>query len=100
MIHMNAILTSVTFYKKVCSPDRKTLRSRWQAYFSPDGSRLIYQSNRNGYACDKIWIMNIDGSDKHMVSPDHGAHTCSFFFPDGKRIIFSSTSHLLGACPQ
>lgn len=71
-----------------------------EAYFSPDGRKLIFQSNRGGYACDKIWVMNIDGSDKHMVSPDHGAHTCSFFFPDGKRIIFSSTSHLLGACPQ
>ena len=71
-----------------------------EAYFSPDGCKLIFQSNRGGYACDKIWIMNIDGSDKHMVSPKHGAHTCSFFFPDGKSIIFSSTSHLSGDCPQ
>lgn len=70
-----------------------------EAYFSPDGRKLIFQSNRGGYACDKIWIMNIDGSDKHMVSPNQGAHTCSFFFPDGKRIIFSSTSHLPGDCP-
>jgi len=54
-----------------------------EAYFSPDGLQLIYQSNREGYACDKIWIMNIDGSNKHMVSPGHGAHTCSYFFPDG-----------------
>lgn len=43
--------------------------------------------------------MNSDGSDKRMVSPDHGAHTCSFFFPDGKRIVFASTSHLPGDCP-
>ncbi len=70
-----------------------------EAYFSPDGRKLIWQSNREGYACDKIWIMNIDGSGKHMVSPNHGAHTCSFFFPDNKRIIFSSTSHLPGDCP-
>ncbi len=70
-----------------------------EAYFSPDSRKLIWQSNREGYACDKIWIMNIDGSDKHMVSPNHGAHTCSFFFPDNKRIIFSSTSYLPGECP-
>jgi len=70
-----------------------------EAYFSPDGRKLIYQSNRGGYECDKIWIMDIDGSDKHMVSPDYGAHTCSFFFPDGKRIVFSSTSYLPGDCP-
>lgn len=70
-----------------------------EAYFSWDGKRLIFQSNRGGYRCDKIWTMNIDGSDKRMVSPDHGAHTCSFFFPDGKRIIFASTSHFPGDCP-
>lgn len=69
-----------------------------EAYFSWDGKKLIFQSNRTGYACDKIWIMNIDGSDKRMVSPNHGAHTCSFFFPDG-RIMYASTSHLPSACP-
>jgi Tol biopolymer transport system component len=70
-----------------------------EAYFSLDDSRLIYQSNRGGYACDKIWTMNVDGSDKRMVSPDRGAHTCSFFFPDGEKIVFASTSHLAGECP-
>ena len=70
-----------------------------EAYFSPDSRKLIFQSNREGYACDKIWIMNVDGSDKHMVSPNHGAHTCSFFFPGNGRIVFSSTSHLPGECP-
>ena len=70
-----------------------------EAYFSPDGRRLIYQSNRGGKACDKIWVMNIDGTDKRRVSPAHGANTCSFFFPDDRKIIFSSTSHLPGDCP-
>lgn len=70
-----------------------------EAYFSPDGRKLIWQSNREGYSCDKIWMMNIDGSDKHMVSPNHGAHTCSFFFPDNRKIVFSSTAHLPGDCP-
>jgi Tol biopolymer transport system component len=70
-----------------------------EAYFSPDGRNLIFQSNRGGYACDKIWIMNIDGSDKQMVSPNHGAHTCSFFFPDNQRIVFASTSNMPGDCP-
>jgi len=70
-----------------------------EAYFSGDGKLLIYQSNRGGYSCDKIWIMKTDGSDQRMVSPGHGAHTCSFFYPDSERIIFSSTSHLKGDCP-
>jgi Tol biopolymer transport system component len=73
-----------------------------EAYFSPDGKRLIFQSNgANGRhcGCDKIWTMNIDGTDLRMVSPDHGAHTCAFFFPNGERLVFSSTSHLADACP-
>ncbi|MDH4164319.1 MAG: hypothetical protein OEW15_16775 [Nitrospirota bacterium] len=69
-----------------------------EAYFSRDGKKLIFQSSRGGFACDKIWTMNIDGTDKRMVSPDHGANTCSFFLPDG-RIVYSSTSHIPGACP-
>jgi len=70
-----------------------------EAYFSPDGKKLIFQSSRGGQACDKIWVMNVNGSDKHMVSPERGAHTCSFFFPGGEKIVFASTSHLPGDCP-
>ncbi len=71
-----------------------------EAYFSRDGKQLIYQSSRGDQKCDKIWIMNIDGSNKHRVSPDHGAHTCSFFHPDNQHIVFASTSHIKGACPE
>jgi Tol biopolymer transport system component len=44
--------------------------------------------------------MNLDGSDKRRVSPDRGAHTCSYFFPDSRTITFASTSHLPGTCPS
>lgn len=70
-----------------------------EAYFSFDGSRLIFQSNRGNKGCDRIWTMDIDGSNKRMVSPDRGAHTCSFFLPGGQSIVFASTSHMAGDCP-
>ncbi|MEW8351331.1 MAG: hypothetical protein AB2687_23740, partial [Candidatus Thiodiazotropha taylori] len=70
-----------------------------EAYFSFDGKQLIYQSNRGGFECDKIWTMDIDGSNKTMVSPGHGAHTCAFFQPGEQQIVFASTSHLQGSCP-
>ncbi len=70
-----------------------------EAYFSWDDRKLIYQSNRAGYGCDKIWIMGTDGSNKQMISPSRGAHTCSFFFPDNQSVVFASTSHLPGDCP-
>src|SRR5205809_1799700 len=58
-----------------------------EAYFSPDGKKLIFQSTRQGHACDQIYTMNIDGSDVKMVSTGEGRTTCSYFFPNGKRIL-------------
>src|SRR5579885_2611439 len=70
-----------------------------EAYFSADGTKLIFQSNRDPLKCDQIFIMNTDGTDQHMVSTGKGRTTCSYFYPDGKKILYSST-HLGGAdCP-
>lgn len=70
-----------------------------EAYFSADGKRLIFQSNREGRGCDQIYIMNADGSDVHLVSTGKGRTTCAYFFPDSKHILYSST-HLAGPeCP-
>ena len=40
-----------------------------EAYFSYDGKRLIFQTTREPYKCDQIFIMNADGSDQHLVRP-------------------------------
>jgi len=70
-----------------------------EAYFSADGKKLIFQSTREPVKCDHIFVMNIDGSNQHMVSNGKGRTTCSYFYPDGKKILYSST-HLGGAdCP-
>jgi Tol biopolymer transport system component len=70
-----------------------------EAYWSPDGKRLIFQSTRGTLQCDQIFIMNADGSDQHMVSTGKGRTTCGYFLPDGKHILYAST-HLAGAaCP-
>lgn len=70
-----------------------------EAYFSGDGKKLIFQSTRGGNGCDQIFTMNIDGSDVRMVSTGKGRTTCSYFYPNGKRITYSST-HLADAlCP-
>ncbi|MFI5339330.1 MAG: TolB family protein [Candidatus Methylomirabilales bacterium] len=70
-----------------------------EAYFSPDGKRLIFQSTRDGRQCDQIYTMDLEGNHVRMVSTGTGVTTCSFFYPDGKRFIFSSM-HLAGPeCP-
>ncbi|MGH9970653.1 MAG: TolB family protein [Pyrinomonadaceae bacterium] len=70
-----------------------------EAYFSADGRRLIFQSTRDGRECDQIYTMSVDGSNPKLVSTGSGRTTCSYFFPNLGRILYSSTH--LGAkdCP-
>jgi TolB protein len=70
-----------------------------EAYFSADGKQLIFQSKRDGYACDQIYMMNIDGSNVRMVSTGKGRTTCSYLFPNGKEILYSSTHLANSECP-
>src|SRR6202158_3826414 len=70
-----------------------------EAYFSADGKKLIFQSTRDGRECDQIYTMNIDGTDVRLVSTGDGRTTCSYFFPNGKRILYSSTHLGAKQCP-
>src|SRR6201997_1190090 len=70
-----------------------------EAYFSADGKKLIFQSNRDPLKCDQIFVMNTDGSDHHMISPAMGRTACSYFYPDGKKILYASTHLGNPDCP-
>jgi len=70
-----------------------------EAYWSPDGQRLIFQSTRKGYECDQIFIMNADGSDQRLVSTGKGRTTCGYFLADGQHIVYASTHAASEACP-
>lgn len=70
-----------------------------EAYFAFDGSQLIFQATPPGAECDQIYTMNLDGSDKEMVSSGEGRTTCSYFYPGDERILYSSTHHFMDACP-
>jgi TolB protein len=70
-----------------------------EAYFSGDGQQLIFQSKRDGRACDQIYTMNADGSNARMVSTGQGRTTCSYFFPTKQRILYSSTHMGAKECP-
>ncbi|MCA1593549.1 MAG: hypothetical protein LC754_13045 [Acidobacteria bacterium] len=70
-----------------------------EAYFNGDGSLLSFQSKRDGRECDQIYTMRVDGSDVHMVSTGVGATTCSYIFPNGKRLLYASTHGAGWECP-
>jgi Tol biopolymer transport system component len=70
-----------------------------EAYFSFDGTELIFQSTRGDRGCDAIYRMGADGSNQRRVSSGEGATTCAFIAPDGGAVIYAST-HLGGEdCP-
>jgi TolB protein len=70
-----------------------------EAYFSFDGRKLIFQSTQGGAGCDRIYTINVDGSDLTRVSSGKGRTTCAFFYPDGRRILYASTFKGGEACP-
>jgi TolB protein len=70
-----------------------------EAYFSFDGKQLIFQSKRDGRACDQIYAMNIDGSNLRMISNGEGRTTCSYFFKGGKKVLYASIFGGKKECP-
>jgi len=70
-----------------------------EAYFSFDGSKIIYQSTVGDLKCDQIFTMNLDGSDKRLISTGKGRTTCAYFYPDGTKILYASTHHFNENCP-
>src|ERR1017187_2835073 len=55
-----------------------------EAYWAPDGKRLIFQSTRPPNECDQRDSRNADGSDQHMGATGKGRTTCGYFLADNK----------------
>src|SRR5262245_63862260 len=70
-----------------------------EAYFSPDGNKLIFQRTTRSDGCDQIFSMNIDGSDMKMLSNGQGKTTCAYITPDNKHIVYASTFKASPDCP-
>jgi TolB protein len=71
-----------------------------EAYFSPDGERLIFQRQEDTEAgCDQQYVMNADGSGMRRVSNGLGRTTCGYFYDGGRRILYSSTFEHSPECP-
>lgn len=71
-----------------------------EAYWSPDGKKLIFQSTREGRACDQIYVMDLGTGEVKRASTGGARTTCGFFaFPAGDRVIYSSTLAAGADCP-
>lgn len=63
-----------------------------EAYFAPDGRKIILQAVRAGDGADQVYVLDLDTGDLKRVSNGKGKCTCAYFLPDG-RILYSSTHH-------
>jgi Tol biopolymer transport system component len=72
-----------------------------EAYWSPDGQSLIFQSARPPFECDQIFRMAADGSgEPELLSTGKGRTTCAYFtYPEAERILYASTHAADPACP-
>jgi Tol biopolymer transport system component len=71
-----------------------------EAYFSPDGTKLIYQSTPPGAPCDQQFVMDLATGETKRVSSGKGRTTCGYFrFPQGDRIVYASTEAAGAECP-
>tara|TARA_B100001123_G_scaffold358261_1_gene412991 strand:- start:4566 stop:5576 length:1011 start_codon:yes stop_codon:yes gene_type:complete len=62
-----------------------------EAYFSTDGSELVFQTTREGVPCDQIYRMDLNGENMELVSTGDGRTTCGYFYPDDEAIVYAST---------
>ena len=69
-----------------------------EAYFSFDSTQLVFQSTRDPFGCDQIFVIDSDGSEARLASTGLGRTTCAYFLPDG-RVVYSSTHLGDPACP-
>ena len=64
-----------------------------EGYFSPDGKTISFQaeeaSSENPFY--QIFTMDLASGKFTRISPGVGKTTCSYFSPDGKKIIYAST---------
>ncbi len=63
-----------------------------EGYFSPDGKKLIFQSEREpGNPFYQEYVLDLESGETTRVSPGMGKTTCGFFQPGTDRVLFAST---------
>jgi Tol biopolymer transport system component len=67
-------------------------RRAGEGYFSADGSRMIFQSERDpANPFYQIHLMDLETGDVERVSPGYGKTTCAWIHPSNQRVLYAST---------
>lgn len=104
-----AVMLFAGFKDEVIANNQETFLSRvrqltfegrrsGEGYYSTDGSKLIFQSERElGNPFYQIYTIDFKTGRTVRVSPGYGKTTCAFFHPNNQTVLFASTHHDLNA---
>ena len=70
-----------------------------EAYWSADGTRLIFQSTTAQWPCDQQYIYDLRTGQRTLVSTGKGRTTCGYFYDHDQRVLFASTHASGDSCP-
>ncbi|HEY6546472.1 MAG TPA: hypothetical protein VI589_01150 [Vicinamibacteria bacterium] len=70
-----------------------------EGYWSPDGTKLIFQSSREGTPCDQEFVLEVATKEVRRVSNGQGKTTCGYFYDGGRRVLYASTHLASAECP-
>lgn len=64
-----------------------------EGYFSPDGTKIIFQAEEKGTGNPfyQIFVQDLKSGKATRISPGTGRTTCGFFHPGGEKVIFASS---------
>ncbi|MFV0339687.1 MAG: TolB family protein [Parachlamydiaceae bacterium] len=92
----NLLLTCLTFEPSLSHIEQLTthemgFQRAGEAYFSPDSTMVSFQAVPFGEEDYHIYTMNLETREVVKVSGDAEACTCSYFRPDGQKILFAAS---------
>ena len=58
-------------------------------FFSPDGKRICYRSDRVGNGLLQVFVNSFEGTDEHAITGNDVMNWCPYWHPSGKWLIFT-----------
>ena len=62
-------------------------------FFSPDGKRIIYRSDRKGNDLLQIYVNNTEGTAEQALTNNEFVNWGPFWHPDSTHIVYSTSRH-------
>ena len=63
-------------------------------FFSPDGKRVIFRSDRRKKDHLQLYVINADGTGERALTDDlNWVHWAPYWYPDGRHIIYTAADH-------